>query len=120
MDWFTIYLWTRLDTIQFIFGIGLVVSGLLVVVATMCWIMAAVEGMENDTKKMKPFVNKSLLWFISLTIPFALMPSSKDFAMMYAIPKIIESKAIKQDLPEIYDMAIKQLKKKIIDKEGGE
>ena len=120
MDWFTIYLWTRLDTIQVLLCIGTVISGITWVVCSMVWIMATVDGFENDAKKVKPFTKKALLWFVAVVIPFSLIPDSKEFAMMYAIPKVIESKAIKQDLPDIYDMAIKQLKKKIMDKEGGE
>jgi len=120
MNWFVIYLWTRLDTIQALLCMGTVITGVTWAICLLCWIMASVDGQESDVKKIKPFTKRVLLWLVVFVIPFSLTPSSKDFAMIYAIPKIIDSKAIKQDLPEIYDMAIKQLKKKIIDKEGGE
>lgn len=52
---------------------------------------------------------------LSLTAS-VLMPSSKTIAMMVIIPKLAESKALQQDIPELYDLALKSLKEQITPK----
>ena len=60
--------------------------------------------------KRLPF-GAMVLWVL-----FALTPSSKTIAMMVVIPKIVDSKVVQQDLPEIYDLALKALKEQLTPK----
>lgn len=46
-----------------------------------------------------------------------LLPSSKTIALMYVLPEIANSKVMQQDVPELYDMAIKALKDQLSSKE---
>lgn len=46
-----------------------------------------------------------------------LLPSSKTIALMYVLPEIANSKVMQQDVPELYDMAVKALKDQLSSKE---
>jgi hypothetical protein len=67
---------------------------------------------DADIDNMPTFLKKKRYWFLMVLLLLigSLMPSSKDFALIYVLPKVADSQAIKQDLPELYDMAIDKLK----------
>lgn len=57
-------------------------------------------------KRAKKMTVLSIISSIILTF----IPNKETFAAMIIIPEIAKSDAIKKDLPEIYDMAIKKIK----------
>ena len=124
MEWYHIYLWTRLDAIQMVFGITAIIIGVAVTIVAIIFGIQKMDGDEDAAKVAKRGLGKLVLWFIIVTFPALLIPTSKDFAMMYVIPRIAKSEPIKKDLPELYDMAIGELKNMIKNKskelKGGE
>ena len=62
---------------------------------------------ETFQKSKKPL---RFVGFFSLLIA-VLTPSSSTIAQMAIIPKLVESDAVKKDLPELYDIAVDALKK---------
>lgn len=107
MNPFYIYLWGQADTLkEFLMSGGFVIFTIAVIYSFYHLIM-------NE----ELIVSKFALVLSAITIIFgALIPSSKTIAAMVIIPEIAKSKAIQEDLPEIYDMAIKQLKASISEK----
>jgi hypothetical protein len=120
MEWYHIYLWTRLDVIQTVFGVSVLVFGACLVVCTIVYVLSLMEDAEEATKLAKHGIKLCTLWLFIFLVPFIFAPSSKDFAMMYVIPKIANSKVIQQDLPDIYEMAINGLKDRLTIKEKKE
>jgi uncharacterized membrane protein YccC len=99
---FTVYLWQQADSLINLF-IGMAVAfGVLAFVISL--------------RVIKTFVA-----LISAAFVFAglgmITPSSRTIAMMYAIPAIVNSEPIQQDLPELYDMAVKSLKDQLAPKQ---
>lgn len=41
------------------------------------------------------------------------IPSSKEMAMIYAVPAITRSDVVREDLPELYDYGVKALKQQL-------
>lgn len=68
------------------------------------------EKGEVEKKNYVTLVKKIIWVHVFTTIISVAVPSSKVVACMYVLPQIASSKVIQQDLPEIYDMAIKSLK----------
>lgn len=65
-----------------------------------------IEDWKSVQLRVKAFFGASiLLIFFSV-----LIPTSKTIAMMVIIPEIAHSKVVQQDLPDIYNAAVKSLK----------
>jgi len=100
-----IYLWTRLDIISFIFVLTAIIS--LVILGA----VAAHSEIDERTKN-KWIKNLAISLIISLTAVI-LIPSKKDAAMIYIIPKMAQSETfteISKNTPEITKLAIDALK----------
>ena len=105
-----IYSWTRLDIILFIFVLLTVMSliGLGVVLAH----SEMIEMTQSKKIKNKWIKNLFITFIISL-IAIVLIPSKKDAAMVYIIPKMAQSETfteISKNTPEITKLAIDALK----------
>ena len=87
---------------------------MIALIITVFVFFVSLEDNDDDAKSFR----KGLLRAWRTLIPVVLftwlgcilIPSSSTIAMMVVIPKIAESKAIQQDLPDIYELAIKTLK----------
>ena len=110
---FTIYLWQLADNISCLFSVTgfllLFVSAAIAIIGG-CLRAEYLEEGQIAGRRLHKFLFLTIpLGFISMIISVAI-PSSKTIAMMYVIPKIAESKAIQQDLPDLYEEAISALK----------
>lgn len=105
-----IYLWTRLDIILFIFILLTIISliGLGVVLAH----SQMIEMTQDEGTKDRWIRNLLITFIISLTVA-VVIPSKKDAAMIYIIPKMAQSETFKEisnNTPEITKLAIDALK----------
>lgn len=105
-----IYLWTRLDIILFIFVLLTIISliGLGVVLAH----SQMIEMTQDEGTKDRWIRNLLITFIISLTVA-VVIPSKKDAAMIYIIPKMAQSETFKEisnNTPEITKLAIDALK----------
>lgn len=98
MSAWTIYWFTRLDTLQMIgflvgilSGIGLLIAGILY------QMMSNGDDYDKDmAKQVKPFRNFALI-LCCCTLPLGIfLPSSKEFAAIYLIPKIVNNEQVQQ------------------------
>ncbi len=99
---FTIYLWQLADKISDALFILALISAFI---SGGCWLARFLE--DAETKKVA--VATTLIFFASL-LGNTFLPSSKTIAMMVVIPEIAHSKVVQQDLPDIYNAAVKALK----------
>lgn len=112
----TIYIWQQADVIVDFCRTALTPS---VILALFGWIFTAMAG--NPDIGFSPGVGRPcrIIAIIAsgCTLLFlllhALIPRSNTIAMMYVLPEIANSRVVQQDLPEIYDAAIKALKQQL-------
>jgi hypothetical protein len=104
-----VYLWTRADIVvnisfgfAFLFGIITALCGL-----------ELLDGYENDACMLKKCFKGLLISFILCMLTVIVVPSKKDIAMIYVIPKMANSQTFKElsdSTPEITKLALEALK----------
>lgn len=115
MSSWMIYLWTRLDPILAASIIAAVISGALSALCSICWSIEKTSyGEETDDAKLcKGIVKKCFPVFILSAILWVFVPSQKDAAMIYVVPKMAQSETfntISKETPEITKLALDALK----------
>lgn len=137
MNWFEIYLWTRLNAIN---GIFLAIEILSLTILTKT--MVAYYCVQYDNKKYnltyykekekkhQDQIREEALHFwrkiagilaIVSTLILILLPTKEDVAVMYVAPKIMNSEIVKEipkDLTDIYRFGIKEIKDSLETKES--
>lgn len=108
---------TRLD------GIGVLASAALFVCIFATVIYGCVIGgcatsdgniEEIWRTKLATSARRWILWVAGLSVAtLVFLPSSKEMAMIYAVPAITRSDFVREDLPEIYDYGVKALKEQL-------
>lgn len=117
-----IYIWGIIPSIIGFFGF---LTAIFAVLAIIAFVAGAdekhkVDNYHYDSESKSSMIDKSnrlfkrakkmtVLSIISSMI-LTFIPNKETFAAMIIIPEIAKSDAIKKDLPEIYDMAIKKIK----------
>jgi MFS superfamily sulfate permease-like transporter len=93
---FDVWLFTRLDTIK---HVSCFLSGFMFVTAIF-WGCAYIfeERMVGWCKKHKLFIRGYIVVFLVTTVLAVLMPSTKEAAAIYLIPKIVNNEDV-QELP---------------------
>lgn len=111
---FTIYIWgiseqlgTTLDILSFLFGAASIL-------ATIVLVATKVEGEEEVFKAVRPYANKVFAAFAVSILGATLIPDKKTIACMVVLPAIAESRAVQQDLPELYSLAVEALKEQLV------
>lgn len=115
MSAWLIYIWTRLDPILAAVIIATIASGM---VGALCSILYSVERSTyseetDDAKFCKQIVKKCFPVFVVCLLLLVFVPSKKDAAMIYVIPKMAQSEtfnAISKETPEITKLALEALK----------
>ena len=78
------------------------------------------ERNEKITAAAKLFFRKKFLPSFAASLVACLLtasaPSTKTIAVMYAVPAIVNSKPVQQDLPELYQMGVEALKSQLAPK----
>lgn len=108
-----IYLWTRADIVVNIsFGFAFLFG----IVSALCgfgFLTAISEGDEDAARLLKKVLKGLFTAFILCMISGIVVPSKKDIAMIYIIPKMAQSEtfnAISKETPEITKLALEALK----------
>ena len=115
MSEWTIYLWTRVDSVYFTVGLFCWVFLFGMIAAT---IITAIKKNDGDDVSWKPII-RLWIFMVSLGMLSCAIPTSKDYAMMKVIPQLANSEIsqqIQKDMPEIYTMAKDALKEMIAPK----
>jgi hypothetical protein len=106
----SLYLWLKLDSL---IGLGVFVG----LFSCLLLLLARAQDLGMLPEDVQQFVLKFTRGFATAAVVGFLIavfvPSSKQFALMYVIPKISESKIVQQDVPELYQLAYGYLKVKL-------
>ena len=115
----TIYLWQLADDFRsnaFIISMIALVVGVILIAGSAIASMEPQDLTPEKRKKIRCWGVVSCLFAGVFFFANTFVPSSKTIAMMVIIPKIAESSVVKQDLPDLYDIAIKTLKEQLTPK----
>lgn len=97
MRW-ALYLISIIDNVRALLATG---GALGLITALVIGIAIKMETTDEIPKQLLPCAYVALFcMFISTFIP-----SSKSIAMIYIVPKVIESEVVAEDLPELYTLA---------------
>jgi len=112
ISWWQLYLWTRLDSFNHILTLTTVV--LVIVLISAGVIRACIEA-ETYVRNVPPTIVRltSKTAYISVGLMLLLsvaIPSQKDAAMIWVIPKLANSKVLQQEAGDIYKLAKSALK----------
>ena len=102
----TIYLWQLADQLLSALGIATTISFVTLVVL----LIFSTCPCDSVSTTCKASIKKSLLAVFVIGGFKVIVPSSNTIAMMIVIPEIAHSKVVQQDLPDIYNAAVKALK----------
>jgi len=109
----TIYLWQLADRAISASGASVFVTLIIVAASGFMMLFGHCENEPKALRAGKKIAKIGIPFLIFFSAINTLVPSSNTIAMMVVIPKIAESKAIQQDLPEIYNAAVESLKEKL-------
>lgn len=120
---FDLYMLLKLDDIRYIMkGLSLA----LIAVAAACAFIAVVGAEELSEKTIRRMVHTAIvtgILFLAMICTRALLPSTKQAAVIYAGPAIANSKFVREDLSnegrELYDLAKEWLKAAVEEKKKG-
>jgi len=113
MEWWQIYLWTRLDSISNLFITISVLGGAFLAGCIAIYAIGVLDDEEYLRNGAKRAFAKFWFWVFLFTFITLLIPDSKDFAMIYVLPKVANSTIVQKDMPDIYNLAVSAFKKKL-------
>lgn len=104
----TLYWITRLDNLCGLFTL-IVVLGIAALVITIIAYFAN-EPYDDVKASYHRWMKGFSITVFTILILGMFIPSSKEIAMFYVVPRIAESDVIKRDVPELYNMGVDALK----------
>lgn len=108
---------TRLDGIQVAFVVGTLVAIIMSIITHVA--LLADTYLKEETieawHKYKKARWTSYLSVIGCVLVLMFVPTTKEMAMIYAVPAITRSDVVREDLPELYDYGVKALKQQLIE-----
>lgn len=106
---------TRLDGIQAVFTVGAIVA-ILISIITHFAILEGTHTKEDTIEAWHKYKKaRWMSYFPIIVCVLVLMftPTTKEMAMIYAVPAITRSDVVREDLPELYDYGVKALKEQL-------
>jgi fumarate reductase subunit C len=111
MNWIILYWWLKLDTLRCF----LMIPTSIWVIVSLIVGSVSLESGTNLFGKIKPKITYPIC--VILFLIGIMLPSTKEFAVLYTVPKIVGSKIVTEDIPqevkEIYSMAKEYFKNTI-------
>lgn len=106
MNPFLIYIWGIVDNISVTAGIFsfLLLTGVVI----LSLYLLGMDDPESKTLRNRLGITGAICLFVGL-----FTPDSKTIAAMVVIPALIESDAVREDIPQLYDAAIEKLKESL-------
>lgn len=99
------WLWLKLDAIQM-----LCVSGATVSILLLCFSPLVRMDFPEFAERWMKRLGVLLACFTVLGVA---CPSTKQAALIWAVPALVNSKVVQQDIPEVYELAIEKLKESL-------
>lgn len=113
MTGWMIYLWTRLDVVN-----GFCIAGFITSLIVFGFSLLLFDERYELDSWWKKIGKKTVFAFCLFSMLFIVIPTKKDAAMIYVIPKIAQSEtfnALSNETPEITRLALEALKETLQD-----
>jgi len=110
IDATTIYLWQLADEVRHLFSGATLLSVIGAIAFSVFYGILKEDRSEALAKSFLGLIRASIATLVLSAICSTFIPTSKTIAMMVVLPKIVDSKVIQQDLPDIYNAAMEALK----------
>ena len=119
----TVYLVLKLDAIRGMFLIGTITSGVIAALLTVMLVSYRItkDPPEDRDCRIVTYLFRSILKTASVFLLFlvltVLIPTTRQFALIYIIPKVVNSDFVQKDIPaesrELYELGKDILKQTI-------
>lgn len=106
---------TRLDGIQTVFIVGTLVA-IIISIITHVVILEGAYSKEDTIEAWHKYKKARRMSYLSIIVCILVLlftPTTKEMAMIYAVPAITRSDVVREDLPELYDYGVKALKQQL-------
>lgn len=107
-----------MTTLIYIWGVIEGVKVFFIILSVAFLLMSFIKVMADTGSELEIVIERLAKIMFSASLFFAmcatLTPSKETFAAMIIVPEIAKSDAIRKDLPEIYDMAVKKIKDELV------
>jgi len=111
------YWLTRLDGIIVFATMVMATSCILLIMSTVFGIIANIDGEDGMTNFAIRILKVLFPTFIISTIFAVFVPTTKEMALIYVAPKLVNSSIVREDIPKIYELGVDKLKEIISKKE---
>ena len=111
------YWLTRLDGIIVFATMVMATSCILLTMSTVFGIIANIDGEDGMTNFAIRILKVLFPTFIISTIFAVFVPTTKEMALIYVAPKLVNSSIVREDIPKIYELGVDKLKEIISKKE---
>lgn len=112
-----IYWITRLDGIECIAVIGLIICMIVGILLGIAWAMGISDGLNTEDWDILRRIRKCWLWcFIPMGLVALFVPTKREVAAMYIIPAVANNESVQQivsDVPEIAALGFEWLKESL-------
>ena len=114
-----IYLWRMVDDVRDVAGVA---SIMLLFLAACLFAASCDEFLGIDMVAARRWAKRCVAVGVVCVATFLLVPRSSTVALMWVVPRIVNSEAVKRDLPELYDLAVEALRGELreLGKKGGD
>lgn len=106
---------TRLDGINFAFGLATFIT-IVASIITHVVVLGDTYTKEETAEAWHTYKKTRWLSYLSIitcVLGLVFVPTTKEMAMIYAVPAITRSDFVREDLPELYDYGIDALKEQL-------
>lgn len=106
---------TRLDGINTLFGLTTFIT-IVISIITHVVILGDTYTKEETAAEWHKYKKARWLSYFSViacVLGLVFVPTTKEMAMIYAVPAITRSDLVREDLPELYDYGIDALKEQL-------
>ena len=109
---------TRLDSIGVLMCLTLFACILGITITAFQW--GINEPIDEEQEPYKKWFKRETITAVIAALILTFVPSSKEMAMIYVVPRLAESQVVKQDIPEVYNLGVKALKDWLMKETKGE
>lgn len=107
MSAWLIYLWTRLDSLNILLNL----SSIVLLLITIIFFLVGKISLDNSLITMSKRAGITGIVVIVLSV---LTPTKKDTAIIYVVPKLVNSEIVMKDCPELAKLGIEALKQQLL------
>lgn len=113
MSEFDLYMWLKLDDIHEMLSFIFVLSTLFFICCGFFLFLTRDEDSEKTSNRLRLCTICGFIFMIVFGFIETFLPTTKQYAVIKIVPMIYNSKTVQKDLPELYNIAVDEMKTKL-------